>query len=79
METLQSIWHVLSTPGTQLLQEQKHKIIESLSSNIDEIALTIAIISVLLSIFGSKTAKQSAYWTIVLYFFAKIILNTLSL
>jgi len=79
MGTLQSIWHVLSTPGTQLLQEQKHSILKSLSENIDEIALAIAIISMLLGIFGSKTAKQSTYWTIVLYFFAKIILNTLSL
>ena len=78
METLQSIWHVLSTPGTELLQEKKHNILQSLSGNLDQIALMIVIISVLLAVFGSKTAKKYAYWTIVLYFFAKIIFNTLS-
>lgn len=79
METLQSIWHVISTPGTQLLQEQKKNILQNLSGNIDEIALAIVIISVLLGVFGSRTAKKGAYWTIVLYFFSKIILNTLSI
>lgn len=77
MEMLQQIWHIISTPGTQLLQEQKHNIIQSLSSNIDEIALAIAIISALLGVLGSKTAKKGTYWIIVLYFFAKIILNIL--
>lgn len=79
METLQSIWHVLTTPGTELLEEKKYSIIESLSGNIDQIALMIAIISILLAVFGSKTAKRGVYWTIVIYFFLKIILDTLTI
>jgi hypothetical protein len=77
METLQSIWHVLSTPGTELLQEQKHNLIQSVSNNIDAIALLIALICLLLSVFGSKTAKKNVYWTIVLYFFAKVAILSL--
>jgi len=77
METLQSIWHILSTPGTELLKEKKFSILQSISDNIDQVALMIAIISILLGVFGSKTAKQGTYWTIVIYFFSKIILNTL--
>lgn len=77
MQTLQSIWYVLTTPGTELLQEQKHSIIQSISDNIDIIALLIALVCLLLSVFGSKTAKKSVYWTIVLYFFVKVALLSL--
>lgn len=77
MEMLQSIWHVLSTPGTELLKEQKQNIVQTISNSVDEIALTVAIISILLWVFGSKTAKKFTYWTIILYFFSRIIFNTL--
>lgn len=79
MEILQSIWHVISTPGTELIEEKKHSILQSLSSNIDQIALMITIICILLAVFGSRTAKKYTYWTIVLYFFTKVIFNTLAI
>ena len=76
-------WHVLTTPGTNLLDEAKQSIFNKFLSFISDFfhwivqnsdyAILVAMILALLAIFGSKRAVKGVYWTFAFYIILKML------
>jgi len=74
-------WHILTTNGTDMLEEAKQSIFNKFLSFISDFfhwiiqnsdyALLVAMIFALLSIFGSKRAIKGVYWTFAFYIILK--------
>jgi len=85
---LQNAWHILTTPGTDLLDEAKQSIFNKFLSFISDFfhwiiqnsdyAILVAMIFALLTIFGSKKAVKGVYWTFAFYIILKMLGVTIS-
>jgi len=74
-------WHILTTNGTDMLEEAKQSIFNKFLSFISDFfhwiiqnsdyALLVAMIFALLAIFGSKRAVKGVYWTFAFYIILK--------
>lgn len=78
---LNNAWHILTTSGTDLLNEAKQSIFNKFLSFISDFfrwiiqnsdyALLVAMIFTLLAIFGSRRAVKGVYWTFAFYIILK--------
>jgi len=76
-----NIWHILTTPGTDLLNESKQSIVDSIKNLFtnffhwiiqnSDYAILIAMFLGILAIFGSKRAVKGIYWTFAFYIILK--------
>ncbi|HEY8889438.1 MAG TPA: M23 family metallopeptidase [Clostridium sp.] len=83
MGFFQNTWHVLTTPGTQLLDEAKQSVFNKFLVFLSDLfhwviqnsdyALLLAMLFALLAIFGSKKAVKGVYWTFAFYIILKFL------
>ena len=59
-------WHILNTPGTELVAEAQMSLWDRIVS-FSDYALLIAMVFGLFGMFGSKKAMQGVYWTFATY------------
>jgi hypothetical protein len=76
------LWHILTTPGTELLEEVVgsgkeaawQKLLIFLSEYLDPVATIIALVCLLLIMLGSRTAGKILYWDIALFILLKLLI-----
>ena len=75
-------WHILTSNGTDLLDEAKQSIFNKFLGFLSDLlhwiiqnsdyAILIAMLFALLAIFGSKKAVKGVYWTFAFYLIIKV-------